>query len=60
MSKFKNIFTSYIINIINIINLFFCQVSTGATIPSTRMAAFIERRAHCLKLRQDHNDSFYS
>ncbi|EZA49568.1 Triple functional domain protein [Ooceraea biroi] len=36
------------------------KVSTGAIIPSTRMAAFIERRAHCLKLRQDHNDSFYS
>ncbi|XP_011640411.1 kalirin isoform X1 [Pogonomyrmex barbatus] len=36
------------------------KISTGATIPSTRMAAFIERRAHCLKLRQDHNDSFYS
>lgn len=36
------------------------KISTGATILSTRMAAFIERRAHCLKLRQDHNDSFYS
>ncbi|KAL0129500.1 hypothetical protein PUN28_001638 [Cardiocondyla obscurior] len=36
------------------------KIPTGATIPSTRMAAFIERRAHCLKLRQDHNDSFYS
>lgn len=35
------------------------KISIGATIPSTRMAAFIERRAHCLKLRQDH-DSFYS
>lgn len=39
---------------------FSSQISTGATILSTRMAAFIERRAHCLKLRQDHNDSFYS
>lgn len=38
---------------------FFFQISTGAIIPSSRMAAFIERRAHCLKLRQDH-DSFYS
>ncbi|KYQ47509.1 Triple functional domain protein [Trachymyrmex zeteki] len=36
------------------------KISTGATIPSTRMAAFIERRAHCFKLRQDHNDSFHS
>ncbi|XP_015585806.1 triple functional domain protein isoform X4 [Cephus cinctus] len=36
------------------------KVPKGATIPSTRMAAFTERRAHCSKSHQDHNDSFYS
>ncbi|KAK0088984.1 hypothetical protein PV325_009867 [Microctonus aethiopoides] len=36
------------------------KVSKGATIPSSRMAAFIERRTHCSKSHTDHNDSFYS
>lgn len=36
------------------------KVPKGATIPSTRMAAFTERRAHCSKSHQDHNDGFYS
>ncbi|XP_078043886.1 trio Rho guanine nucleotide exchange factor isoform X2 [Augochlora pura] len=36
------------------------QISTGAAIPSSRMAAFIDRRAHRSKSRQDRNSSFYS
>ncbi|XP_014207348.1 triple functional domain protein-like [Copidosoma floridanum] len=36
------------------------KVSKGATIPSTRMAAFTERRAHCSKSHRDHRNSFYS
>ncbi|XP_043287262.1 kalirin isoform X2 [Venturia canescens] len=35
-------------------------VTKGATIPAKRMAAFTDRRAHCSKPHQDHNDSFYS
>lgn len=35
------------------------EISTGATIPSSRMAAFIERRAHRSKSLQDQNGSFY-
>ncbi|KAF7988703.1 hypothetical protein HCN44_001276 [Aphidius gifuensis] len=33
------------------------KIGKGATIPSSRMAAFIERRAHCSKPHTDHNDS---
>ncbi|XP_011495502.1 PREDICTED: kalirin isoform X2 [Ceratosolen solmsi marchali] len=36
------------------------KVSKGATIPSTRMAAFTERRAHCSKSHRDHRNSFYT
>nr|XP_012140243.1 PREDICTED: triple functional domain protein isoform X5 [Megachile rotundata] len=36
------------------------QVPIGATIPSSRMAAFIDRRAHRSKSRQERNSSFYS
>ncbi|XP_046409767.1 kalirin isoform X2 [Neodiprion fabricii] len=36
------------------------KIPKGTTIPSSRMAAFTERRAHCSKSHQDHNDSFYS
>ncbi|XP_051163454.1 triple functional domain protein isoform X3 [Leptopilina boulardi] len=36
------------------------KVSKGATISSSRMAAFTERRAHCSKTHRDHRDSFYS
>lgn len=36
------------------------QITVGATIPSSRMAAFIERRAHRTKSHKDPNASFYS
>ncbi|CAL7943982.1 unnamed protein product [Xylocopa violacea] len=36
------------------------KISIGATIPSSRMVAFIDRRAHRSKSHQDRNSSFYS
>ncbi|XP_060832863.1 triple functional domain protein isoform X3 [Bombus pascuorum] len=36
------------------------KISIGATIPSSRMVAFTERRAHRSKSHQDRNSSFYS
>ncbi|KOC61451.1 Triple functional domain protein [Habropoda laboriosa] len=36
------------------------KISIGATIPSSRMIAFIDRRAHRSKSSQDRNSSFYS
>ncbi|XP_015125607.1 triple functional domain protein isoform X1 [Diachasma alloeum] len=36
------------------------KIAKGATISSSRMAAFIERRAHCSKPHTDHNEGLYS